>query len=74
MDIKINYCSVWNYEPRAAGLADTIKKELGISPELIPGSNGVYEVIVDGKIVFSKYQTKRFPENDEIIALIQNDS
>ena len=74
MDIKINYCSVWNYEPRAAGLADTIKKELGISPELIPGSNGVYEVIVDGKIIFSKYQTKRFPENDEIIALIQNDS
>ncbi|MBL6995672.1 MAG: Rdx family protein [Desulfobacula sp.] len=47
---------------------------MGISPELIPGSNGVYEVIVDGKIVFSKYQTKRFPDNDEIIALIQNDS
>jgi len=74
MDIKINYCSVWNYEPRAAGLADIIKKEFGISPELIPGSNGVYEVIVDGKIVFSKYQTKKFPKNDEIIALIQNDS
>ena len=74
MDIKINYCSVWNYEPRAAGLADIIKKEFGISPELIPGSNGVYEVIVDGKIVFSKSQTKRFLENDEIIALIQNNS
>jgi len=72
MDIKINYCSVWNYEPRAAGLADAIKKEIGISSELIPGSNGVYDVIMDEKIIFSKNQTKRFPDNDEIIALIQN--
>jgi len=72
MDIKINYCSVWNYEPRAAGLADAIKKEMGISSELIPGSNGVYDVIMDEKIIFSKHQTKRFPDNDEIITLIQN--
>ena len=72
MDIKINYCSVWNYEPRAAGLADALKKEIGISSELIPGSNGVYDVIMDEKIIYSKNRTKRFPDNDEIIALIQN--
>ena len=70
MDIKINYCSVWNYKPRAAGLAEAIKKEFGITPELIPGSNGVYDIIIDKKTIFSKHEVKRFPENDEIIALI----
>jgi len=45
---------------------------MGISSELIPGSNGVYDVIMDEKIIFSKHQTKRFPDNDEIITLIQN--
>jgi len=71
MDIKINYCSVWNYKPRAASLAETIKKEFGISPELVPGSKGVYDIILDKKTIFSKHQAKRFPDNDEIIALIK---
>lgn len=71
MDIKINYCAVWNYEPRAAGLADIIKKEFGITPKLIPGSKGIYDIIVDEKTIFSKHQTKRFPDNDEIIKLIK---
>ncbi|MBT3387142.1 MAG: hypothetical protein HN417_04340 [Desulfobacula sp.] len=53
-------------------MADALKKEIGISSELIPGSNGVYDVIMDEKIIFSKHQAKRFPDNDEIIALIQN--
>jgi selT/selW/selH-like putative selenoprotein len=44
---------------------------LGISPELIAGSNGVYDVILDEKLIFSKHQTKRFPDNDEIIKLIK---
>ena len=74
MKIKINYCSVWNYEPRAAGLADTLKKEFGIISELIVGSNGVYEVIMDGKTIFSKNQAKRFPDDDEIINLIHSET
>jgi len=71
MDIKINYCTVWNYEPRAAGLADMLKKEFNLSPELIPGSKGIYDIIVDGKTIFSKHREKRFPDNDEIIDLIK---
>ena len=72
MDIKIKYCSVWNYKPRAAGLAETLKKELGASAQLIPGSNGVYDVIIDDKTIFSKHQSNRFPENDEIISLLRS--
>ena len=71
MEIKINYCSVWNYEPRAAGLAEKIRDELGITAQVIPGSKGVYDIVVDGNLIYSKYQTKQFPDNDEIIKLIK---
>ena len=71
MDIKINYCSVWNYKPRAAGLADNIKEKFGTSPELIAGSNGVYDIIVDGKTIFSKHKTNRFPDNNEILEMLK---
>ena len=71
MEIKINYCSVWNYEPRAAGLAEKIQKEVGIASQLIPGSKGIYDIIVDGNIIYSKHKTKQFPDNDEIIKLLK---
>ena len=71
MEIKINYCSVWNYEPRAAGLAEKIKDELGMTAQLIPGSKGVYDIVVDSDLIYSKHQTKRFPDNDKIIKLIK---
>jgi selenoprotein W-related protein len=35
---------------------------------LIKGSNGVFEVERDGKLVFSKKQLGRFPDHDEIFA------
>jgi len=37
----------------------------------VPGSAGVYEITVDGKHLFSKREAKRFPDNEEIIALIE---
>jgi selenoprotein W-related protein len=34
--------------------------------KIVPGSGGAFEVEVDGKLVFSKKKTGRFPEYDEI--------
>jgi selenoprotein W-related protein len=34
--------------------------------KIVPGSGGVFEVEVDGKLVFSKKKTGRFPDYDEI--------
>lgn len=36
------------------------------SLELIPSSGGVFEVTVDGSLVFSKKQLGRFPEPKEV--------
>jgi selenoprotein W-related protein len=37
--------------------------------ELVKGVAGVFEVTVDGKLVFSKKQLGRFPEDSEIDAI-----
>ncbi len=34
------------------------------------GSGGIFDVAVNGRIVFSKKQTGRFPEVDEALKLI----
>ena len=47
-------------------MAAAIKKEFGIASRLIKGAGGVFEVTVDGELVYSKKATGRFPEHDEI--------
>lgn len=39
--------------------------------ELSAGSNGIYDIKVDGRQIFSKHQSGRFPDNQEIIALLK---
>jgi selenoprotein W-related protein len=39
--------------------------------ELIGSSGGVYEIVVDGKNVFSKKALNRFPEEGEIVDIIR---
>jgi len=65
-EITIQYCVVWNYHPRAAGLADDIKKEFGEDATLVKGRDGVFEVTVDGELVYSKRELGRFPNPGEV--------
>lgn len=48
-----------------------MKKAFNAEVELIPGAGGVYEISVDGTLVFSKHQAGRFPEPDEVIGLLK---
>jgi selenoprotein W-related protein len=43
-----------------------LRKEFGVDVKLIPGSNGIFDVIVDEKLVYSKSETGRFPEPGEV--------
>jgi len=49
-------------------LAAEIKQHRGIESTLTPGSGGEFEVSVDGRLVFSKKQERRFPELDEVLS------
>jgi len=51
-------------------LAAELKQHLDVEAILIPGSGGIFEVTVDGKIVFSKKKVGRFPEEGEVIGLL----
>jgi len=42
----------------------------GLACELVPSSGGVFEVTVDGELIFSKRAQDRFPEHAEIFAAI----
>lgn len=47
-----------------------MKKALGLEAKLTKGSGGVFDVVVDGKLVFSKRDTGRFPEPGEVARLL----
>jgi selT/selW/selH-like putative selenoprotein len=44
---------------------------LGVEAKLIPGGDGIFDVKVDGKLVFSKDQIGRFPEPGEVTQKIK---
>jgi selenoprotein W-related protein len=42
-----------------------------VKPDLIKGANGVFDVVADGKVLFSRHETGRFPEHEEILAALR---
>ena len=40
--------------------------------ELVPEGRGIFDVEINGKLVFSKFQSGRFPDHGEIPALISS--
>jgi len=80
MDITIYHCTSWGYGPRAASLAASIKKELGISAKLRPGRAGQFEVFIEGELVIGKEQVgflqkllgnKGIPADEKVITLLK---
>ena len=47
-----------------------MREALKVESELIAGGGGIFDVIVDGKKVYSKFETGRFPEPGEVVGLI----
>ena len=42
----------------------------GIAATALAGEHSQYDVIADGEVVFSKQREGRFPEDDEVLALL----
>jgi hypothetical protein len=42
-------------------------EQQGFDAEALEGEKSQYDVIADGRLVFSKQQQGRFPEHDEIL-------
>jgi len=53
-------------------LGDELKKDFDAEVELVAGSGGIFEVVADGREIFSKAATGRFPQVGEIAALLRS--
>ncbi len=72
MNVEILYWGMWNYKPQAVSSTDEIKEGFAeANVEIIEGSGGVFEVTVDGSLIYSKKETGRFPEKGELISLMK---
>jgi len=38
---------------------------------LVQGKNGVFDVVADENLIFSKHEVGRFPDEEEVIKLLQ---
>ena len=72
MNISIEYCIEWNYEPRALSLRSSLDSKFGILAEMRPSSGGVFEITLNGSLIFSKKELGRFPNDGEIVNFIEN--
>jgi len=57
---------------RADSLAALLKKHCGNDVELIPSTGGVFEVVVDGVLVYSKKETGEFPDEQQLVKQLVN--
>lgn len=48
-----------------------MKDELGAAIQLIKGKDGVFEITVDGDLVFSKRSLGRFPDPGEVVEILR---
>lgn len=73
--LEIEYCTQCRFILRATWMAQeflmTFADRLS-SVVLVPGSGGIFEIRLDGEILFSKKSAGRFPESKEIKQLLRD--
>jgi selT/selW/selH-like putative selenoprotein len=47
-------------------LAASLNSRFGENAKITAGKSGQFDVLVDGKLIFSKSQSGRFPVDDEV--------
>ncbi len=73
--IEIEYCSQCRFILRASWMAQellmTFGEQIG-ELALVPGTGGVFEVRVNGTVLFNKKQQGRYPEAKELKQLLRD--
>ncbi len=76
-NVTIKYCQPCGFMPRAMDLAKDVLQAYGMaynknfSLNLQPGDKGIFEVLVEDRVVFSKEKQGRYPDAREIIEAIR---
>lgn len=73
--LEIEYCTQCRWLLRAAWLAQEILTSFDTDigrVSLVPGSGGIFDVQLNGEIIFSRKAAGRFPEAKEIKQLVRD--
>ena len=64
---------MWNYLPKASSLEVELKNNFPQADiSLISSGGGVFEISLNGNLIFSKKALNRFPEDGEIKKLVMD--
>ena len=66
MKIHIEFCIKWNYGPEFDRVPEIIKRtnpKVQIEGNNFPPRSGAFEVIINGKLIFSKFESGVFPDD-----------
>ena len=69
MNIHIEYCEKWNYQPDFDRVSKIIKKivhNAKIKGNTKTPRSGAFEVIIENKLIYSKFHTGEFPQESDI--------
>jgi selenoprotein W-related protein len=74
-EVEITYCTLCRWLLRAAWMAQellsTFEQELA-AVTLRPGTGGIFEIRVDGELLWSRKVAGRFPEITELKQLVRD--
>lgn len=70
MATQILYCGICGHKPRMENLAASLKAKFGEIVNAKVGLLGQFDVIVDGRLVFSRSKTGRFPADGEVEEIV----
>lgn len=74
VEVSITYCVPCRFQSKAIEDAAAILGEFGQRLEslrLVPGDHGVYDVALEGKVLFSLDAEERFPASEDLIERIR---
>ena len=52
-------------------MAAAIKKKTQVDPKLIKGRGGIFDVRLDGELIYSKHETGSFPKDAEVLQALK---
>ena len=73
--LEIEYCSQCRFILRATWMAQELLFSFAdelTEVALIPGSDGIFEIRLNGNVIFSKKLAGRFPESKELKQLVRD--
>ncbi len=72
VDLEITYCQPCGHQPKAVDMVNQLLATYGmplnrkLTIALKPADKGVFDVVLDGQLIFSKHQQGRFPTVEDL--------